>query len=93
MADFGQIPELPPNVLDALSRGERSEAIALLQSAKSLSREDAREQVATFIMSQPGLGRRMKDTQSNFSWGLIRWILLFQAIVVAIGYFLLFKDQ
>ncbi len=93
MTNFLQVPDLPPNVLDALSRGERSEAIALLQSAQNLSREDAREQVASYIMSQPGLGRRMKDTQSNFSWGLIRWILLFQAIVVAIGYFVLFKEQ
>ena len=93
MANFSQVPDLPPNVLDALSRGERSEAIALLQSAQNLSREDAREQVASYIMSQPGLGRRMKDTQSNAPWGLIRWLFLLQAIAVAIGYFLLFKEQ
>jgi hypothetical protein len=92
MSMLGPIPDLPPNVLDALSRGERSEAITLLQSAQNLSREDAREQVATYIMSQPGLGRRMKDSQPSTPWGLLRWLFLAQAIAVAIGYLLLFKE-
>ena len=92
MSNFVQVPDLPPNVLEALSRGERSEAIALLQSAQNLSREDAREQVATYIMSQPGLGRRMKDTQPSTPWGLLRWLFLVQAIAVAVGYYLLFKE-
>jgi hypothetical protein len=34
----------------------------------------------------------MKDTQSSTPWGLLRWLFLAQAIVVAIGYFLLFKE-
>jgi hypothetical protein len=35
----------------------------------------------------------MKDSQSETQWGLMRWLILFQAIAVAIGYFLFFRDQ
>ncbi|MCS6896412.1 MAG: hypothetical protein NZM29_00430 [Nitrospira sp.] len=86
-----QRPDLPESVIDALLRGERQEAIALLQKEANLSREDARELVATYILLTPGL--RMKDTQSQTPWGLMRWLILVQAIVVAIGYFLFYHDQ
>ena len=61
-----------------------------------MSREDARELVASFILSQPALQAKMRMKEARgeeTKWGLLRWLLLFQAIVVAIGYFLFFKDQ
>lgn len=88
---MSQVPDLPPKVVDALRRGEREEAIALLQQERNLVREDARELVANYILLTPGL--RMKDIQSDAKWGKMRWLLLFQAIVVAIGYFLFFHGK
>ena len=86
-----QASDMPPKVLDALLRGERDEAVKQLQQERSLSREEARDVIANIIMLQPGL--RMKDTQSETRWGLMRWLILLQAIVVAIGYFLFFHDK
>lgn len=84
---------LPKKALEALSQGDREEAIKQVMLEGSLSREDARELVASFLLTQPSLLRRMKDTQSETKWGLMRWLILLQAIVVAIGYFLFFRDQ
>jgi hypothetical protein len=89
--EMSQVPDLPPKVVDALRRGERQEAITLLQQERNLVREDARELVANYILLTPGL--RMKDIQSDAKWGKMRWLLLFQAIVVAIGYFLFFHGK
>jgi hypothetical protein len=86
-----QVPDLPPNVVDALLRGERQEAITALMQERNLVREDARELVANYILLTPGL--RMKDIQSETRWGLMRWLILFQAIVVAVGYFLFFHNK
>ena len=88
-----QPSDLPPKVIEALWRGERSEAIVQLQLERNLGLDEARELVASYILSQPSLRRRMKDTQSETRWGIMRWLILIQAIAVAIGYFLLFREQ
>ena len=56
-------PDLPTKVVDALQRGEREEAIVGIQQELHLSREDARDLVANYILLTPGM--RMKDTESN----------------------------
>ncbi len=84
---------LPKKALEALSQGDREDAIKQVMLEGSLSREDARELVASFLLTQPSLLRRMKDSQSETKWGLMRWLILLQAIVVAIGYFLFFRGQ
>jgi hypothetical protein len=84
---------LPKKALEALSQGDREEAIKHVMLEGNLRREDARELVASFLLTQPSLLRRMKDTQSETKWGLMRWLILLQAIVVAVGYFLFFRDQ
>ncbi len=90
----GHAPDLPQKAVDALLRGERQEAISYLEKERHVSREEARELVAAFILSQPGHSLRMKDTQSEARWGgLMGWLILLQAIVVAIGYFLFFHDK
>lgn len=88
----GQRSGLPPRTLEALERGNRSEAIEQLRLERNLSPEEAREQVASYILSQPSLHRRMKDSQSETRWGIMGWLILLQAIVVALGYFLLFRE-
>jgi hypothetical protein len=85
--------DLPRKVLDALSRGERAEAIEHLQRERNLSREEARELVAAYILSRPGLNLRMKDIQPATRWRLMGWLILLQTIVVAIGYFLFFHGK
>jgi len=84
-------PDLPEKVVDALQRGEREEAIVGLQQERNLTRENARDLVANYILLTPGM--RMKDTESNTRWGLMRWLILFQIIVVTIGYFLFFHGK
>lgn len=87
--------DLPPKALEALSQGERNKAIEQVQLERNMSREDARELVAAFIFSEPSLQAtmRLKEARAETKWGLLRWLILFQAIAVAIGYFLFFRDQ
>ena len=87
--------DLPVKALEALDEGDRKRAVDLVQQERNMTREDAREVVASFILSQPSLQAKMRmaESQAKTPWGLLRWLLLFQAIVVAIGYFLFFRDQ
>lgn len=82
----------PESVHDALWRGKRSEAIDLLQREWNIPRDEARELVGSFILANKSVQRRMGDEQPTIGWGLIRWLILFQAIVVAIGYYLFYRD-
>ena len=87
--------DLSHKALEALSQGDRNKAVDLVQQERNMSREDARELVAAFILSQPSLQAkmRMEENRAGTQWGLMRWLILFQAIAVAIGYFLFFRDQ
>ena len=87
--------DLPRKALEALSQGDRNKAVDEVQLERNMSREDAREVVATFIFSQPSLqaALRLKEAKAETKWGLMRWLILLQAIVVAIGYFLFFHNQ
>ncbi|MDF0675966.1 MAG: hypothetical protein P0120_16785 [Nitrospira sp.] len=87
--------DLPMKALEALSQGDRSKAIEQVQLERNMSREEAREMVASFILSQPSLQAKMRleESRARTQWGLMRWLILFQAIAVAVGYFLLFRDQ
>lgn len=87
--------DLPIKALEALSQGDRTKAIEQVQLERNMSREEAREVVASFILSQPSLQAtmRLKESRAETPWGLMRWLILFQAIAVAIGYFFLFRDQ
>lgn len=87
--------DLPKKALEALAQGDRSTAIEQTQLERNMSREDARELVANFILSQPSLQAKMRleENRAGTQWGLMRWLILFQAIAVAIGYFLFFRDQ
>ncbi|HMS85853.1 MAG TPA: hypothetical protein PKD12_19585 [Nitrospira sp.] len=87
--------DLPQRAVEALLEGDRNKAIEHVQREQSLSREDARELVASFILSQPSMmaNMRMVESRAGTHWGLLRWFILLQAIAVAIGYFLFFRDQ
>lgn len=87
--------DLPKKALEALAEGDRGKAVDHVQLERNLSREDAREMVAAFILSQPSLQAkmRMQENRSGTQWGWMRWLILLQAIAVAIGYFLFFRDQ
>jgi hypothetical protein len=87
--------DLTKKALEALAEGDRSKAIDQIQQERNMSREDARELVAAFILSQPSLQAkmRMEENRAGTQWGLMRWLILFQAIAVAIGYFIFFRDQ
>jgi len=83
----------PESVHDALWRGKRNEAIDALQREWNISRDEARELVGSFILANKSVRRRMGDEQPTIGWGFIRWLILFQAIVVAIGYYLFYRDS
>jgi hypothetical protein len=86
---------LTKKALDALMEGDRLTAIESVRSERNISLEEAREVVASFILSQPSLqsAMRLKESRAETQWGWMRWLILLQAIVVAIGYFLFFRDQ
>lgn len=86
---------LPIKALEALAEGDRRKAVQQVQLERNLSWEDAREMVAAFILSQPDLQAkmRMQESRAGTNWSLIRWFILFQAIAVALGYFLYYRDQ
>ena len=45
--------DLPRKALEALSQGDRNKAVDEVQLERNMSREDAREVVATYIFSDP----------------------------------------
>ncbi len=87
--------DLPQRAVEALLEGDRNKAIEQVQREQNLNREDARELVASFILSQPSMQAKMRmaESRAGTNWGIMRWFILLQAIAVAIGYFLFFRDQ
>ena len=91
--ELGHPPGLPQKAIEALWRGNLSEAIEQVRLEWNLDLEQARDQVGTYILSQPNLQRKMIVSQSHERWGLMRWLILLQALVGAIVYFLFLRDQ
>lgn len=84
-------PDLPQSVVEALWRGNRREAIERLQQEHNLDQAEAREHVAAYILSHSALKRRMVNAESETRWSFMWWLILLQAIAVAVGYYLLFE--
>jgi len=85
-------PGLPQGAIEALWRGKMSEAIEHVRLEWNIGLEEAKEQVGAYILSQPALQRKMIVSQSLERWGLMRWLILLQALVAAIVYFLFLRD-
>jgi hypothetical protein len=90
--ESGHPPGLPQRAIEALWRGNLREAIEQVRLERNIGLEEARDQVGTYILSQPALQRKMIVSQSHERWGLMRWLILLQAIVAAIVYFLFLRD-
>ncbi|MGQ0696187.1 MAG: hypothetical protein ACT4OL_11525 [Nitrospiraceae bacterium] len=90
--ESGHPPGLPERAIEALWRGNMSEAIEQVRLERNLDLEEARDQVGTYILSQPTLQRKMIVSQSHERWGLMRWLILLQVIIGAIVYFLFLRD-
>lgn len=90
--ESGHPPDLPQKAIEALWRGNMSEAIEQVRLERNVGLEEAKDQVGTYILSQPALQRRMIASQSQERWGLMRWLILFQAVVGAIVYYLFLRD-
>ena len=90
--ESGHPPDLPQRAIEALWRGNLAEAIEQVRLERNVGLEEAREQVGTYILSQPALQRKMIVSQSHERWGLMRWLILLQAVLGAIVYFLFLRD-
>ena len=90
--ESGHPSGLPERAVEALWRGNMSEAIEQVRLERNVDLKEARDQVGTYILSQPALQRKMIVSQSHERWGLMRWLILLQAVIGAIVYFLFLRD-
>lgn len=72
-------PPLPANVVSALARGNKVEAIKLLRVARKLDLKSAKDEVDAYVVKHPELARR----RSAESSGLGRLLLAVVLAVVA----------
>ena len=74
--------ELPPNVVNALSRGRKVEAIRLLREAERMELEDAEETVEAYARSRPELIAKAETAGRDGVARLLRWGLVAVAALV-----------
>jgi len=79
---MGPVTELPANVVSALSRGRKVEAIRLLRESGGMDLEDAKDTVEEYARSRPELGARTEATSRQDVARLLRWLAVGVAMAV-----------
>ena len=74
--------DLPANVIDALQRGQKIEAIKLLREAEGLDLKAAKERVERHAVNHPGSMPMRRANSFNFL------PLVIAAVIAAIAYYL-----
>jgi ribosomal protein L7/L12 len=74
--------ELPPNVVNALSKGRKIEAIKLLRDAERMDLKDAKETVEAYAQSRPEMSAALETASREGVARLLRWALVAVAAFV-----------
>ncbi len=80
--------DLPADVLAALQKGQKIEAIKLLREARGIGLKEAKEAVERHVQEDPMLKAKLAAVQAEASRVLLTWLLL--VTVLAVGAYFLF---
>lgn len=80
--------EMPPEVIAALGRGHKIEAIKLLRESRGLGLKEAKEAVEAHVREQPDL-QRSRSVVGASRHGLLFWLVL----IVLLGLLILFSQR
>jgi hypothetical protein len=76
-------PELPVAAHLALQEGRLIDAIKILREAEGIGLADAKARIDAAIAADPALHERVAQQRKKRRMGLIVWVLIFDAIVIA----------
>jgi ribosomal protein L7/L12 len=83
--------DLPAPVVNALSQGNKIEAIKLLREANGIGLKEAKDVVEDYIKSQPELSIKLSAIQQETKKTLLRWVIILGALLLAIYWFFIRK--
>jgi len=86
------IPEktqaLPAAALEALSRGQKIEAIKIVREARGLGLKESKDAVDQYLKTRPDLEQKFAELQAQAVGSFMRWAL-FLAVGIGAAFFFL----
>lgn len=80
--------DLPAEVITALERGSKIDAIKFLRESSGVGLKEAKEMVEEFIERSPDVKMRMDAANVKSAAGALRWLIPIIAIAVAVYFYL-----
>ncbi|HMU95413.1 MAG TPA: 50S ribosomal protein L7/L12 [Elusimicrobiota bacterium] len=75
---------LPPDVLDALNRGQFLEAIKRLRTVQNLDLKTAKDSMDAYLKNHPELMTRIKLQQEEFLQQVKKWLWIAGAVAAGL---------
>jgi ribosomal protein L7/L12 len=79
---------LAPNVIDAVRRGNKIDAIRLLRDQTGMGLQEAKDTIEAYALAHPAQANASPGELPKGGSGSLRWIAIL-AVVAIVGYFLL----
>ena len=73
--DSAQSTDLPQTAIDAIWKGNTIEAIKIVRLEQNIGLKEAKDQVDTYVRSQPALQHKLRAAQAQATQTLIRWLV------------------
>jgi ribosomal protein L7/L12 len=85
--------QLPASVVEALSQGQKIEAIKLLRTANGMGLKESKDAVEAFIKTRPDLALKFEAMQKEATSAFSRWLFILGLLAVAAYWFLVKKQS
>ncbi|TXH29341.1 MAG: 50S ribosomal protein L7/L12 [Elusimicrobia bacterium] len=83
---------LPPAVIEALSHGQKIEAIKLLRAASGMGLKESKDAVEAYIKTRPDLALQFETMQKEATGAFFRWLFIL-GLLAAAAYWFFIKKQ
>lgn len=80
--------DLPAAALEALSRGQKIEAIKIVREARGLGLKESKDAVDQYLKTRPDLEQKFAELQAQAVGALMRWALIL-AVGAGVAFFFL----
>lgn len=80
--------DLPAAALEALSRGQKIEAIKIVREARGLGLKESKDAVDQYLKTRPDLEQKFAELQAQAVGSFMRWAL-FLAVGIGAAFFFL----
>ncbi len=78
--------DLPKAAIEALRQGNVIEAIKIVRQERNIGLKEAKEQVVTYIATQPALKKKIDQVLATAKQRLIRWLIGFLVLAAGMAY-------